>query len=919
MSNDDRPSGSGSSRGDDEGASFCYRFAGAEFDELALTLRVAELEVAVEPMPLRVLAELLRRPGEAVTRNELLDRLWPEPTGDHVLTSAVNRLRKALGAEAAERIESVPRVGYRFAGPVERIAVGRRMAQPLGLQSGQPVPGRSGMQLVRCLGGHSAGPVWLARGERPDEQRVYKFAADGESLATLKREYTVGRMLHRALGARADFVPPLGANFEHAPFWLEAAYAGTDLPTWAAQEGRLARSTRAERIALFVQIANAVAAAHGVAVLHRDLKPANVLVCDGPAGAQIRLVDFGASRLLQPERLRSLGVTALGLTVSNGPDAAGTPLYLAPELLAGHAPTLASDVYALGLMLYQLLVGDFRRPMSTGWQRDIDDALLVEDLTAATEGRPEARLQSAAELAHRLAALEARRAERERAASDAADAARAADLLQRSRARRPWVIAIVASLALGLMTSLWLQVRATDARQRAQAESARAEAVTEFLNKDVLQSADVLRASTQKTVSMFDILQRASERAGARFAGQPRTEAAVRRQLGDILLRLQYLAQAEREFARALELLEGTAPADDDEALAVRFGLAQTSVGLFRSAQALERLQAAEHAAGSVRLAGRTELARRAARARVDVLMDAQRPQEALTAAQRLVALSDALAGPDDIGMRFEARQRLGEVQLRLGDKASAEAVFAELKQAPFSDAGVGEALLARARLRAGREAINAGKLDEAEAILTGVRDAMTRAFGPNEMYAGGANFELTDIHIARGDLDKAAQTARAAAEAFATALGEQHFYTLNARANLAAVELDRGEAAEAMRQFDALRHLTAADRNAEALVAGIDFGRAKAMIQLGRAAQALALLDTVGAEQLAAASWGPQDFQWQIQAARARALLALGRRSEAIPLLREAISGMERASSYRWAIDRQRGLLARAERGTGR
>lgn len=904
---------------------YCYRFADAEFDEVALALRVAGQPVRAEPLPLGVLSELLQRPNEALTRAELLERLWPaEDSSDHALTSAVSKLRHALGPKASAYIEKVPRVGYRLAGPVERVAVGRRAVAAIELQPGQLVPGRPAWRLQRALGGRREGAVWLARTAEPsaaaaDRQegeppRVFKFAADGEGLAALKREYTVSRMLQRGLGARPDFARVLGANFAEAPFFLEYEFGGVDLPTWAAEGARLASMDLGARIALFLPIVRAVAAAHSLAVLHKDLKPANVLVADTAAGPQVRLVDFGSSRLLEPDRLKALGVTALGLTMSQGPDAAGTPLYLAPELIAGREPTVASDIYALGLMLYQLLVGDFRRPLATGWQRDIGDELLVEDLTAATEGRPEARLASAAEFAQRLADLDARRAQRAQAAASAAAAQRDAEALRRSRARRPWFAAVVASLALGLLASAWLQQRAANARQQAEQATLRAQAVTDFLNKDVLQSADVLRASTNKAVSMFDILERASARADARFAGQPHTEASVRRQLGDIYLRMQYLAQAERQFTRALQLLQGTVPAADDDLLAVHFGLAQTSVGLFRSAEALQRLEVAERATPAHHLQETSELARRAARARVDVMMDAQRPQEALAAAQRLVALSDMLAGPEDISMRFEARQRLGEVHLRLKDTASADQVFAELRRAPFADASVGPVLTARARLRAGREAINAGRLDEAQAILEGVRDTMTRVYGPHELYSGGANLELIDVHIARGDLAKAVVAARAAVDAFTTALGEQHYYTLNAAANLAGVELELGEAAQALRRFDALQPLAAADKNAEPLLAAIAFGRAKAFTQLGRAGEALALLGSVNPEMLAESSWGPRDFQWQIQAERARALVALGRRREAAELLQPALAGMEQAGSYGWMIERYRRIAAAAK-----
>ena len=891
-----------------------YCFANAEFDESTGMLQVDKQPAAVEPLPLSLLAELLRRPNEVVTRAELRDGVWQgRPTVDHVLANAVNKLRKALGDEAGSRLINVPRVGYRLAGPVERTAVGRRPTAPLQLAAGQPVVGREPFVLERPLGGSASNAVWLARDPKLRLARVLKFAADGDRLASLKREYTVYRVLRQALGERDDFAHVVSANFADPPYFLECDYEGPDLPNWAVGDQGIQGLPAPERIALFLQIARAVAAAHSVGVLHKDLKPANVLIGGSPSAWRACLTDFGNSRLLEPGRLDELGVTAMGLTLTQGVDGAnlsGTPLYLAPELLAGGPPTTASDLYALGLMLYQLLVGDFRRPMSTGWQRDVDDEVLIEDLTAATEGRPEDRLASVTDLVERLSTLELRRAERAARAALACQAAAAALKLQRSRARQPWVAAAFAGLGIGLAASLWFYAQAHEALHVAKQESARAQTINDFMNKDVLQSADVLRAKATKAVSMFDILQRASERASERFTGQPRTEASVRRQLGDIYLRMQYLSQAEAQFSRAIELLEPLVPANDEELLAARFASAQTSVGMFHPAEAMQKLEAAERAAGPAMLDAANELGRVAARARVEVLMDAQRPQDALAAAARLVTLSDALASGDDVAPRFEARQRLGEVYLRLGDKAKAETLFAELAKPPYADSGVGDVLQARARLRAGRERINEGQLDEAEKILVGVRDAMTRAFGPNELYAGGANLELIDLHATRGDFAKAAAAGRAALEAFSTSVGEHHYYTLNAITGLAGVELELGDAAQALARVRAIRPIAAANKDGAPMLAAIDFASAKALTSLGRPQEALPLLAGVNAEMLAESSWGPRDFQWQLQAEQGRALLAMGERQRGADLVRPAVAEMEKVGSYPWLIDRYRELL---------
>ena len=890
-----------------------YRFADVEYDEAAGTLRVADSDVAVEPLPLSVLRELVRRPNEIVTRRDLLDTVWRgRVTVDHVVTSAVNKLREALGAQGAAQLVTVPRIGYRLSGPLERVAAGRQFVASVDLRVGAEIPGRTGYRLIRPLGDRLDGTVWLAREGRLEVSRVFKFAFDGERLSALKREYTVCRFLRRELGERPDLVPMLSANFAVAPYFLEYEFGGADLPSWAAVGEPLAALAVPERVALFLQIARAVSAAHGVGVLHKDLKPANVLVDGSPGAWQARLTDFGSSRLLEPGRLAEAGVTAMGLTMADGSDASspgGTLLYLAPELLAGQTPTTRSDLYALGLMLYQLLVGDFRRPMSTGWQRDIGDTLLIDDLAAATEGRPEHRLGSVAEFVERLSSLERRRSAQTEREQQRQHAEAVALQLQHSRTRRPWIAAAFASLALGLAASLWFASEASRALRKAEQESARAQAINEFLNKDVLRSVDVLRSGTSKTVSMQEVLQRASERAAQRFKSQPRTEASVRRQLGETYLHMQHLTQADQEFAKALALLEPLVATDDPELLAVRFGLAQTSVGIFRPADALKKLALAERAARPQLLAGVSELALLAARARLEVMMDAQQHQEALPAALRMVELSDRVAG-SDITTRFEARQRLSELYLRLGDKPKADALLAEIMKPPYGENNVGEVLYARTKLRLGRERINQGRFDEAETLLSEARDTMTRAFGPTQLYVGGANLELADLHLGRGKFAEAATAAKAAVAAFAASLGEDHSYTITATANLGAIEVVLGDPAAARRRLDDVRPRAAAMKDSAPLVTGIDFARAQALTDLGRPAEALAILETVNVELLAESSWGPRDHRWQLQGEKGRAMMALGQRSQGMALVGPAADEMSKLGSYPWMVKRYQELL---------
>jgi TolB-like protein/DNA-binding winged helix-turn-helix (wHTH) protein/Tfp pilus assembly protein PilF len=120
-----------------------FRFDGLEFDVRALELRKAGVKIKLEGQPLRILALLIERPGELVTREDLRNQLWPGNTivdFEHSINTAMKRLREALGdaAETPRFIETLPRRGYRFLLPVESLgapAVPPARARRYGLQA----------------------------------------------------------------------------------------------------------------------------------------------------------------------------------------------------------------------------------------------------------------------------------------------------------------------------------------------------------------------------------------------------------------------------------------------------------------------------------------------------------------------------------------------------------------------------------------------------------------------------------------------------------------------------------------------------------------------------------------------------------------------------------------------------------------
>lgn len=195
-----------------------FRFGTAEFDESRQELKVAGLVVEVEPRVLGLLAYLLRHAGEVVSKEELLREVWAgRVTVEKVLPNAINKLRRALGEDNAQRVTTQARIGYRLDGPVQRETIDRRIANPSPLAVGAVVPGRSSFVLQARLAANAGAEVWTAEHAKTREQRVYKFAVDPGALRHLKRETTLLRVLADSLPEVRSFATLLDWNFEAEP------------------------------------------------------------------------------------------------------------------------------------------------------------------------------------------------------------------------------------------------------------------------------------------------------------------------------------------------------------------------------------------------------------------------------------------------------------------------------------------------------------------------------------------------------------------------------------------------------------------------------------------------------------------------------------------------------------------------------
>ena len=331
--------------------------------------------------------------------------------------------------------------------------------------------------LEKKLGEGGFGEVWLGRHQKLKERRVFKFCFRADRVRSLKREMTLFRVLKERVGDHPNIVRLLDVYFEEPPFYVEMDHVeGQDLRAWCEQQGGAEKVPLAARLEIVAQIADALQAAHDAGVIHRDVKPGNILVSQlSTLNAQptAKLTDFGIGQVVSEEALK--GVTKAGFTQtivaeSSSPQT-GSQLYMAPELLAGKPATTRSDIYSLGVVLYQVLVGDFTRPITTDWQQEVTDPLLGDDLKHCFAGNPRDRFAGAGQLAKNLRALPERRAALAQEQAELAARERAA--YRRGIVRTASLAAVIVALVSGLAVVALHQSRKAQATARRESEQRR--------------------------------------------------------------------------------------------------------------------------------------------------------------------------------------------------------------------------------------------------------------------------------------------------------------------------------------------------------------------------------------------------------------------------------------------------------------
>lgn len=731
-------------------------------------------------------------------------------------------------------------------------------------------------QVLGLLGEGGMGRVYRAQERTPPREVALKVAGlpTRGALERFQREIELLAQLEHPGIAR---LYATGVDERSGLPWLSMELVpGEDLGRWAERTA----PSREAIIEMLLSICDAVQYAHGRGVLHRDLKPSNVFVT--PDGST-RVLDFGIARLLGSHTGTDPTLTVAGQIL-------GTLPYMSPEQLAGDPVDARSDVYALGVIAYELLGGQLPYP-----RLRTASAFEALDIVRASDPPPLASLSRRAQGDLGEVVMKAIAPERERryASVDAFTVDLRAVLESRPVSARPptpgYLIgrfvhrhralsAALASVALVMLLATGVSLRfawaEASARAEAEARAAEAQAISGFLT-DMLQSADPER-SLGKELRVGELLAPAERSIEASTALAPGARARLLSALAGVHINL---GDAESALA-ALDSADALRIADEDglqDSLLSQRATALIASG--RSAEALALLDTALSSRGRseenriglefLRVQARIELGGDPAQheAQLRALLSQAQAHLGLAHATTVLAMHNLGSVLQSSGKWQEALELSEQVVKLRGERFGPEH-----PQTLYT-----RNLLATLLFRLGRE-------DEALALMQDVLSARRRALGESHPSVWVSTQALGALLVSRGESEQGAALLRQAITAFDARFGPASNYALVARDALAQAEERLGHVDEARRLYEeVLSHGMGDDGLLRAEAMSTRNNLAMMLMDAGDHGQALAQFDRLLPEAEARFG-GEHPYVAMYRGNRAQCLSNLGRVDEALP-----------------------------------
>jgi serine/threonine-protein kinase len=760
-------------------------------------------------------------------------------------------------------------------------------------QSGQRV---GPYRLIRELGRGGMGVVFLAeRAEGGFDQRVVvkliKRGMDSDAILQrfLRERQILAGLDHTSVARLFDG----GVTDDGQPYFAMEYVDGKPLTTYCDER----ELTVHERLRLFEDTCRAVQYAHGKLVVHRDLKPSNILVTND---GQLKLLDFGIAKLLDQEdditALTQAGMRLLTLG------------YAAPEQVRGEPVTTAADVYALGVILYELLTGVRPHQAEERSRADVARAVCEVEprrpsLVVASQPRLARRLRGdldtivlkalSKECSRRYTSAEALAEDVHRHLAGHPVLARrdtaiyvAAKFVRRHKVAVAAATVVTVSLVLGLIGTAWQATVAARERDRARVEAERAQAVKEFL-VGLFKASDPVE-SKGEAITARELMERGAERIERELASQPALQAEL---LDTVTLISHSIGRYDRAKAlgeRALDrarLAYGPDHPQVTEALETLGWMLQAS-GDSAAAEAVARQAVAQRRrlspADSPALARSLELL-------AVLLRERARPNDAEPLHREALAIRQRRLGGEhpDTALTLS---NLANVLYMKGDYSTAAEKQREVVRIQRKTLGDRHASVATSLVSLGAALLQDGDIAGAETAHQEALDLRRQVYGEEHPRVSESLHHLAAARQAKGDLSGAEVLYRQALVMERTFKGEDHRDVGIVMDNLAHTLAQQARFGDAMPLFaQANTLLRRAVGNDHPLLARTLERHGLALVEQGRAREARPLLDECVAIMSARYGTGHPALASAL-AASARAKAALGEHIEAERVFREAL-----------------------------